>query len=98
VTADQLDVALKQAQDAGLSHLDFLRRLLADQAGLRRQRAIERRIKDAHFRETKPLSDFDWSFNPAIPRTQIETLVEVTSFGDIRTSSSSANRAWEKVG
>ena len=35
VTADQLDAALKHAQDTGLSHLDFLHRLLADQAGLR---------------------------------------------------------------
>lgn len=74
MTAEQLDAALKQAQDAGLSHLDFLHRLLADQAGLRRQRAIERRVKDAKFREPKPLSDFDWSFNPSISRVQMETL------------------------
>jgi DNA replication protein DnaC len=76
VTAEQLDAVLTDAEKTGLSHLDFLHRLLSDQAGLRRQRAIERRIKDAKFRELKPLSDFDWSFNPAIPRTQIETLVE----------------------
>ena len=74
VTAAQLDAALTHAQDAGLSHLDFLHRLLADQAGLRRQRSIERRIKDAHFRELKPLAAFDWTFNPAIYRVQIETL------------------------
>ena len=76
VTADQLDAVLKQAQDAGLSHLDFLQRLLADQAGLRRQRRIERLIKDAHFREALPLDTFDWSFNPAIPRLQIEALAQ----------------------
>ena len=76
VTADQLDAVLQQAQDAGLSHLDFLHRLLADQAGLRRQRRIERLIKDAHFREALPLSTFDWSFNPAIPRLQIEALAQ----------------------
>ena len=76
VTADQLDAALSDAEQGGRSHLDFLHRLLTDQAGLRRQRSIERRIKDAHFRERKPLSEFDWSFNPSIPRTQIETLIE----------------------
>jgi DNA replication protein DnaC len=76
VTADQLDAALKQAQDAGWSHLEFLHRLLADQAGLRRQRRIERLIKDAHFREALPLSTFDWNFNPAIPRLQIEALAQ----------------------
>ena len=76
VSAEQLDAALKHAQDAGLSHLDFLHRLLADQAGLRRQRSIERRIKDAHFRDLKPLSEFDWSFNPSISRVQIEALAQ----------------------
>jgi DNA replication protein DnaC len=76
VTAEQLDTALQHAQDAGLSHLDFLHRLLADQAGLRRQRRIERLIKDARFREALPLSTFDWTFNPAIPRVQIEALAQ----------------------
>jgi DNA replication protein DnaC len=76
VSAAQLDAALQHAQDAGLSHLDFLHRLLADQAGLRRQRSIERRIKEAHFRDLKPLSAFDWTFNPTISRVQIETLAQ----------------------
>ena len=55
MTPEQLDAALNEAQDAGWSHLEFLHRLLADQAGLRRQRRIERLIKDAHFREALPL-------------------------------------------
>jgi DNA replication protein DnaC len=76
VTAEQLDDALRHAQDTGLSHLDFLHRLLADQAGLRRQRRIERLTKDARFREALPLSSFDWTFNPAIPRLQIEALAQ----------------------
>jgi DNA replication protein DnaC len=74
VTAEQLDAALKHAQDAGLPHLDFLHRLLVDQAGLRRQRSIERRIHKARFRDLKPLAEFDWNFNPSISRVQIETL------------------------
>jgi DNA replication protein DnaC len=74
ITADQLDAALKQAQDSGLSHLDFLQRLLADQAGLRRERSLHRRIKEACFRELKPLAEFDWNFNPTISRVQMETL------------------------
>ena len=76
MTAEHLDAAFQHAQDAGLSHLDFLHRLLADQAGLRRQRRIERLIKGAHFREALPLSTFDWAFNPAIPRVQIEALAQ----------------------
>jgi DNA replication protein DnaC len=76
VTADQLDAALTDAEQTGRSHLEFLHRLLADQAGLRRQRRIERLIKDARFREALPLSTFDWNFNPAIPRVQIEALAQ----------------------
>ena len=76
VTAEQLDEVLKQAQDAGWSHLEFLQRLLADQAGLRRQRRIERLIKDAKFREALPLSTFDWNFNPSIPRLKIDALAQ----------------------
>ena len=74
VTAEHLDCALTQAEQHGLSHLEFLQRLLTDQAGLRRERSIERRIKDAHFPEHRWLRDFDWNFNPAIPRAQIEPL------------------------
>jgi DNA replication protein DnaC len=76
VTADQLDAALTDAEQNGRSHLEFLHRLLTAQAGLRRQRRIERLIKDANFREALPLSTFDWNFNPAIPRLQIETLAQ----------------------
>jgi DNA replication protein DnaC len=76
VTAAQLDEILKQAQDAGWSHLEFLHRLLADQAGLRRQRRIERLIREARFREALPLDTFNWNFNPAIPRLKIEALAQ----------------------
>jgi DNA replication protein DnaC len=76
VTAEQLDEVLQQAQETGCSHLEFLHRLLADQAGLRRQRRIERLIKEAHFREALPLSSFDWNFNPSIPRLKIEALAQ----------------------
>jgi len=35
---------------------------------------MERRFKTAEFRERKSLEDFDWSFNPSIPRKQIYDL------------------------
>jgi DNA replication protein DnaC len=36
----------------------------------------ERLIKEANFREALPLSTFDWNFNPAVPRLQIEALAQ----------------------
>jgi DNA replication protein DnaC len=98
VTADQLDDVLKLAQEAAWSHLEFLNRLLVDQAGLRRQRRIERLIREARFREALPLSGFDWNFNPAIPRLKIEALAQGDFIQRSRTSSSSARTGWEKAG
>ena len=41
------------------------------------ERAIERRIREAHFAEECTLADFDWEFNAkTIDRSQIEPLVE----------------------
>jgi DNA replication protein DnaC len=75
LSAETLDVLLAQAEKERWSYLDFLERLLGEQADLRRQRAIERRIREARFREEKTLAAFDWSFNVrAIDRTQIEGL------------------------
>ena len=65
LTAEQLDAVLADAQRDGLSHLEFLHRLLAEQADQRRERSIAHRIREARFRERKPLSAFDWEFNRA---------------------------------
>ena len=37
-------------------------------------RQLQRRFKAAEFRERKSLEDFDWSFNPSIPRKQVYDL------------------------
>jgi DNA replication protein DnaC len=38
---------------------------------VRADRQFQRRLKAAEFRERKLLEDFDWSFNPSIPRKQV---------------------------
>ena len=63
------------AEKESLSHLEFLHRLLAGPAEARRQRAIERRIRDARFREVTTLDGFDWAFNAqGVDRRAIEQL------------------------
>jgi DNA replication protein DnaC len=75
LSAADLDAALARAEKERWGLLEFLWRLLGPQADLRRQRAIERRIREARFREPATLENFDWNFNaPAIDRIQIETL------------------------
>jgi DNA replication protein DnaC len=74
LSGEQLDELLRMAEQQGISHLEFLQRLVGTQAQQRRERAIERRIRDACFREVKLLEDFNWKFNAAIDRAQIEQL------------------------
>jgi len=75
LTAAQLDAALAQAAKDGWSALEFLHRLITDQAGQRRERSTARRIHEAYFAELKTLASFDWDFNAkAIRRVHIEEL------------------------
>jgi DNA replication protein DnaC len=75
ISGDDLDHALREAESQGLSHLEFLRRVIGEQARGRRERAIERRIREARFGDIKTLEDFNWQFNASsIDRVQIEAL------------------------
>lgn len=75
VTAEALDAALSAAEKESLSHLEFLHRLLAGPAEARVQRALERRLRDAKFRELTTLEGFDWEFNAqGLDRRSVEQL------------------------
>ena len=75
MSAEALDAALCAAEKDSLSHLEFLHRLLAGPAESRLQRALERRIRDAKFRELMTLNGFDWAFNAqGVDRRTIEQL------------------------
>lgn len=75
VTPEALDAALSAAEKESLSHLEFLHRLLAGPSEARLQRALERRIRDAKFRELTTLDGFDWEFNAkGVDRRAIEQL------------------------
>ena len=79
---EQLDAVLCRAESEGMSHLEFLRALIAEQADQRRERSITYRLRDACFAESKTLADFDWLFNAgAIDRLQIEALARADFIG-----------------
>ena len=69
--AQTLGVRLQEAAANRLAHEEFLLLLLQDEINVRRQRQIQRRTHAADFRTLKPLDDFDWRFNPSIPRKDI---------------------------
>ncbi|HVX60152.1 MAG TPA: IS21-like element helper ATPase IstB [Pirellulales bacterium] len=69
--AETLEIRLQEAAGHQLSHAEFLELVLQDELLVRNQRLIDRRVKAAQFRELKALDDFDWAFNPSIPRKQV---------------------------
>ena len=66
-----LEVRLLEATANQLSPLEFLELLVSDEMTARQDRAIARRVKEAGFRDIKRLEDFDFSFNPSLPKTRI---------------------------
>ena len=67
---------MRLAEAAGnrLDHGEFLELLVQDELAVRASRQVERRMRAAMFRETKPLDEFDFSFNSSIKRRQIHDL------------------------
>jgi len=74
-----LDLRAEQAIDDKLSYVEFVQRLLSDEVERRDANKLDRRLKQADFEAHKTLEDFDFTFNPKIPR---EKLIELgtTSF------------------
>lgn len=63
-----------QAEAAPLAHLEFLELLVEDEFVRRADRLFERRLKQAGIVTIKTLSDFDWHFNPKLPKTKLVAL------------------------
>lgn len=72
--ARTLDVRLQEAAGNRLSHAEFLELIVQDELLVRQDRLRERRTKQAAFREAKSLEDFDFRFNPSVPKKQVYDL------------------------
>ena len=72
--AGTLDVRLQEAAGNRLNHAEFLELIVSDELLVRQDRQVARRIKQAMFRDIKSLEDFDFSFNPSVPRNTIYDL------------------------
>jgi DNA replication protein DnaC len=66
-----LDLRTREAVDQDLSHADFLIRVCTDEVERREAKQLELRLRRASFESTKRLEDFQWSFNPQIPKAKI---------------------------
>ena len=59
-----------QAQGAQQSFLETFGLILQDELDRRKSRLNERRFKQSGLEERQTLQDFDWSFNPTLPRRE----------------------------
>ncbi|HLY83909.1 MAG TPA: IS21-like element helper ATPase IstB [Acidimicrobiales bacterium] len=67
-------VLAEQARTEGWSHIEFLARLVAEQATADRDRRLAARLRYARFPYRRRLEDFDFEFQPSVDRKLIEDL------------------------
>jgi DNA replication protein DnaC len=70
-----LETRILQANQGDVSFLDAFSMLLQDEMDRRRSRLIERRFQQSGLTEKKTLTEFDWGFNPTIPKKSCFELV-----------------------
>jgi DNA replication protein DnaC len=66
-----LDIRNRQAADDDLSHGEFLLRVLTDEVERREAKQLDLRLRRASFEHKKSLEDFDFTFNPKLPKAKI---------------------------
>lgn len=69
-----LELRTKQAVDDNVAHPEFLFRLLHDEVDRREAKQVEQRVRRASFEHHKTLEDFDFVFNPQVPRSKVVDL------------------------
>jgi len=68
---DSIAARGEEARTAALDPLEFLALLLDDELTRRQSQSIARRIQRARFEDGCDLRDFDFAFNPRIPKARI---------------------------
>lgn len=74
-----LEIRLRQAQAESMAPIDFISCLVADELTLRSDRLLDRRRKQAQFRDPlKTLDNFDFTFNPKMNKSLVFELATGT--------------------
>ncbi|MBN4054958.1 IS21-like element helper ATPase IstB [Acidimicrobium ferrooxidans] len=72
-----LELRIRQAVEDNVGHTEFLYRLLSDEVERRESKQLQLRLSRANFEFAKSLEDFDFQFNPKIPKAKIIELATV---------------------
>lgn len=65
------ELRLQESVDDSLAYEEFLYRVLKDEVERRDAKQLEQRVRRANFEHQKTLEDFDFHFNPEIPRSKV---------------------------
>ena len=80
--AATLPTRAEEARSRGLDPLEFLALLLDDELARREGEALARRIRAARFEEAADLRDFDFAYNPQIPKARLWELASCRFVGE----------------
>jgi DNA replication protein DnaC len=72
--ADSLEMRLHQAREREVDHMQFLWELIEDEMNRRSDRLYRKRLSASRIPSLKTLEEFDWTFNPSVPRRLIQEL------------------------
>lgn len=72
--SQNLNIRIQEAIANEISHLDFLRNLVEDELTVRKDRLLNRRLKQAKFPFLRTMDDFDFGFNSSINKSLIKQL------------------------
>ena len=80
--ATVLETRLRQAQSEAMAPIDLISCLVSDELSRRSERLLDRRRKQAEFRDShKTLDKFDFNFNPKMNRSLVFDLATCTFIG-----------------
>lgn len=66
-----LDLRNREATDDGLAHTEYLYRLLHDEVDRRESKQLSLWLRRAGFEALKSIEDFDFQFNPNVPKAKV---------------------------
>jgi len=66
-----LELRSREAADDGLSFTEYLYRLLLDEVERRESKQLSQRLRRANFDAMKSIEDFDFQFNPNVPKAKV---------------------------
>jgi hypothetical protein len=66
-----LELRTRQAVEDNLAHSEFLYRVLLDEVERRDHKQLDLRLRRASFDAHKTVEDFDFAFNPNIPKSKV---------------------------